>query len=42
MPRTDPYRTYSFQVEIDGIRQAGFSECTRVRVQRGPHRVPGG
>jgi len=27
MPRTDPYRAYSFLVEIDGIRQAGFSEC---------------
>ena len=28
MPRTDPYRTYSFLVEIDSIRQAGFSECS--------------
>lgn len=28
MPRTDPYRAYSFLVEIDGIRQAGFSECS--------------
>jgi phage tail-like protein len=28
MPRVDPYRNYSFLVEIGGIRQAGFSECT--------------
>jgi len=28
MPRVDPYRNYSFRVEIDGITQAGFSECT--------------
>ena len=28
MPRTDPYRAYSFLVEIDSIRQAGFSECS--------------
>lgn len=27
MARTDPYRAYSFLVEIDGIQQAGFSEC---------------
>ena len=28
MPRVDPYRNYSFLVEIDGITQAGFAECT--------------
>jgi phage tail-like protein len=28
MPRVDPYRNYSFLVEIDGITQAGFSECS--------------
>jgi phage tail-like protein len=28
MPRVDPYRNYSFRVEIDGITQAGFAECT--------------
>jgi phage tail-like protein len=26
--RTDPYRSYNFLVEIDGIIQAGFQECT--------------
>jgi phage tail-like protein len=26
--RVDPYRNFSFLVEIDGITQAGFSECT--------------
>ncbi|HEV7473312.1 MAG TPA: phage tail protein [Pyrinomonadaceae bacterium] len=26
--RIDPYRNFSFRVEIDGITQAGFSECT--------------
>ncbi len=28
MPRQDPYRQFRFRVEIDGITQAGFSECT--------------
>lgn len=26
--RKDPYRQFRFRVEIDGISQAGFSECT--------------
>ncbi len=26
--RVDPYRVYSFRVEIDGITRAGFRECT--------------
>ena len=26
--RTDPYKNFRFLVEIDGIVQAGFSECT--------------
>ncbi len=26
--RKDPYRQFRFRVEIDGITQAGFSECT--------------
>lgn len=28
MARKDPYRQSRFRVEIDGISQAGFSECT--------------
>ena len=28
--RTDPYRAYNFLVEIDGIIQAGFQECTGI------------
>jgi phage tail-like protein len=28
MARVDPYKNYRFLVEIDGIVQAGFSECT--------------
>jgi len=28
MVRADPYRQLRFRVEIDGITQAGFSECT--------------
>ena len=28
MPRTDPYRNFNFLVEIDGITQAGFSDCS--------------
>ena len=26
--RSDPYRSYNFLVEIDGITQAGFQECS--------------
>ena len=26
--RTDPYRNFNFVVEIDGIKQAGFSDCS--------------
>lgn len=28
MARTDPYRGFNFLVEIDGITQAGFQECS--------------
>lgn len=28
MARNDPYRNRSFRLEIDGIEQAGFNECT--------------
>jgi phage tail-like protein len=28
MARTDPYRNFNFLVEIDGITQAGFSDCS--------------
>ncbi|HEC97723.1 MAG TPA: phage tail protein [Nitrospirae bacterium] len=28
MPRPDPYRQFRFRVEIDGITQAGFNECS--------------
>lgn len=28
MPRNDPYRSFRFRVEIDGITQAGFNECS--------------
>jgi phage tail-like protein len=27
MPRVDPFRSFRFRVEIDGIAQAGFQEC---------------
>ena len=26
--KADPYRGYNFLVEIDGITQAGFSDCS--------------
>ena len=26
--RTDPYRGFNFQLEIDGISRGGFSECS--------------
>jgi phage tail-like protein len=28
MPRTDPFRNFNFVVEIQGIAQAGFTDCT--------------
>ncbi len=28
MSRVDPYKNFRFLVEIEGIRQAGFSECS--------------
>lgn len=28
MARVDPYRNFRFRVEIDGITQAGFNECS--------------
>lgn len=28
MARTDPYRNFNFLVEIDGITQAGFTDCS--------------
>lgn len=28
MPRQNDYRQFRFRVEIDGIKQAGFSECS--------------
>jgi phage tail-like protein len=31
--RNDPYKNFNFLVEIDGIAQAGFSECTGLRLE---------
>jgi phage tail-like protein len=28
MSRQDPYKNYRFRLEIDGIQQAGFTECS--------------
>lgn len=28
MPRVDPYRSFNFYIELDGITQAGFQECS--------------
>jgi phage tail-like protein len=35
MPRraTDPYASFNFQLEIDGITRAGFSECTGLNAE---------
>jgi phage tail-like protein len=34
--RVDPYRNFNFRVEIDGITQAGFSECTGFELSTDP------
>jgi len=31
--RKDPYKNFNFLVEIDGITQAGFSECSGLRLE---------
>jgi len=31
--RQDPYRSYNFVVEIDGVAQAGFMECTGLEAE---------
>ena len=31
--RTDPFKNFNFLVEIDGIPQAGFAECSGLRVE---------
>ena len=33
--RVDPYRGFNFLVEIDGITQAGFQECSGLDSQTG-------
>ena len=42
MARADPYRNFNFLVEIDGITQAGFSDCTGLRREHRSDRVPRG
>jgi phage tail-like protein len=34
--RVDPYRNFNFLVEIDGITQAGFSDCSGFGASNGP------
>ena len=34
--RKDPYRTYNFRVEIDGITRAGFRECSGLDTSQDP------
>ena len=34
--RTDPYRSYNFLVEIDGIARAGFRECAGLDSSQDP------
>jgi phage tail-like protein len=34
--RVDPFRNFNFRVEIDGITQAGFTECTGFEISTEP------
>ena len=34
--RRDPYASYNFQLEIDGITRAGFSECSGLNAETTP------
>ena len=38
MPRRDidPYASYNFLLEIEGVSQAGFSECTGLNIENTP------
>jgi phage tail-like protein len=36
MARKDPYRNFNFLVEIDGIVQAGFTDCTGLGASTDP------
>ena len=33
MPLQDPYRNFRFLVEIEGIPQAGFTECSGIAAE---------
>ena len=34
--RNDPYRSYNFRLEIDGIQRAGFRECSGLDSSQAP------
>lgn len=36
MARRNPYRSFPFHVEMDGITQAGFSECSLLDTKTDP------
>jgi phage tail-like protein len=36
MARTDPFLNYNFKLEIDGIQQAGFRECSGLDATTAP------
>ena len=40
--RVDPFLSYNFLVELDGIARAAFSEVERARRHHRSDRVPGG
>lgn len=42
MPRTDPFRNLNFFVEILGLRQAGFAECSGLGASTEPLEVAEG
>ena len=40
--RVDPYRNFNFLVEIDGVTQAGFAECSGFGASNDADRVSRG
>jgi phage tail-like protein len=42
MARKDPFRNFNFVVEIQGLRQAGFAECSGFGSSTDPTEVPEG
>lgn len=37
----DPYRSYNFKLEIDGVAEGHFTECSDISAKQVVHKIPG-